>query len=995
MAKYSDYCGPEASDNYNEFSTRYRSGEKYDYRSHTVRGKGIITSCAARNFNDEEVSYSIERGITELGDNCFSKFSIYNISLPSSLEIIGNCCFRTSKISSLTLPASLKKIGHSNFPPTLTAITIPPLIEEFFVDNVAECDKLTSINVDEKNTKYKAVDGILYTYDMTEILFCPNAKTGKVIIPNTVKRIGDYCFYRCKSLKAIIIPPTVEYIGEKAFCYSSLEKLVVPNSVKAIGSGCFMNTDIAESLKLSTQISVLPESCFTDANIKKLLFSFSHITEIGNHAIGNQKNDILSSVVSFESLQLLGVSALNNCSEADTFEFFSKLTRIEDGAFSNTWDNVNIRYFSSCPIRLPMNAFQGLSDNATLVVPKGSKIIFQNAAPWSVIANIRECNLDIDYNDNGEEVLCTDEVHLKRLKSVAESKINADRYYLKEVIEDILLNYLYVDSDDEYDEALEVIKYNRSFSLAIVPDLERRMCQNWTNKYKIKLASTSVLDNPALLGTMLNEAPITALPTADSLMLPNIEITSVLEEPTPLSVQVIFNDDIQKQLQSILTLAKKSLKIAVSWFTNYSLFKQVKEIAASGVNVQLVTNNDLTNNGGYCLNFNELLEAGVEISLIEYPHLLHHKFCIIDDNIVVNGSYNWTRFSAKNYENITIIRNDFDAIDAFADEFDKLLQSAEHKCIKEMPDFVPERPEYDRGAFRQYVTEELDAEARETPLERDKIIALQKAATLNSDYLEKINPEAKKAYADAFKAVDESIAMHDTIVAMVQNKPIAPSAVPNVSSSSTNNTCGGTTSVHQTSMATSSKPIASVSRATQQVIEKVKASNLFMVLDVSGSMKDTYKAGHVHNISKKALSASLAITDSKEVSLWTFGNNSQFVGNVGIDSITKIDEVLCTGQGTNLMKFVEAANTSIEDNALVIIFTDDDYGSISNAVSAMQNRSKVFWQIIVYGGSFDNITKSISNVANTSVVSLTDYASSSDEQISTLLLKDYIEWKKQ
>mgnify|MGYP002513994031 CR=1 FL=1 len=31
--------------------------------------------------------------------------------------------------------------------------------------------------------------------------------------------------------------------------------------------------------------------------------------------------------------------------------------------------------------------------------------------------------------------------------------------------------------------------------------------------------------------------------------------------------------------------------------------------------------------------------------------------------------------------------------------------------LKEMPDFVPERPEYDRGAFRQYVTEELDAEA--------------------------------------------------------------------------------------------------------------------------------------------------------------------------------------------------------------------------------------------------------------------------------------------
>lgn len=995
MAKYSYNCGLESSDNYDDFTTFSRSGKKYYSRSHIVSGKGVVSGCAARNYSNEEVTYSIGQGITELGDNCLSKSSIYGISLPETLEVIGNSCFRNSKISGITLPASLKKMGHSNFPSTLTSITIPPLIEEFFVDNVTECDKLTSINVDEKNTKYKAVDGILYTYDMTEILFCPNAKTGKVIIPNTVKRIGDYCFYRCKSLKTIIIPPTVEYIGKYAFYYSSLEKLVIPNSVKAIGPGCFMNTVITESLKLSTQISVLPNEGFRKSDIKKFIFPYNGVTEIGDYAIANIAKDIIPSLVSFESLRNLGVYALNYCNQTDIFEFFSTLNRIDDGAFLNTKDNVKLRYFSSCPVRLPLNAFRGLSDNATLLVPKGSKIIFQNAAPWSVIANIRECDLNIDYNESGDEVLSTDEVHLKRLKSVADSKINADRYYLKEIIEDVCLNYLYVDSDDEYDEALEVIKYNRGFSPSIVPDLERKMCQNWTNKYKLKLATANVLDNPACLVTMHTEASISALPNETPLMLPDLEITSDLEKVLPSSVQVIFNEDIQNQLQSVLTLAKKSLKIAVSWFTNYSLFKQVKEIAASGVNVQLITNNDLTNNGGYCLNLNELIQAGVEVSLIEYPHLLHHKFCIIDDNIVVNGSYNWTRFSAKNYENITIIRNDFDAIDAFADEFDKLLQSAEHKCIKEMPEFVPERPEYDRGAFRQYVTEELDAEARETPLERDKITALQKAATLNSDYLEKINPEAKKAYADAFKAVDESIAMHDTIVAMVQNKPITPSAVPNVSSSSTNNTRGGTTSVHQTSLATSSKPIASVSRATQQVIEKVKASNLFMVLDVSGSMKDTYKAGHVHNISKKALSASLAITDSKEVSLWTFGNNSQFVGNVGIDSITKIDEVLCTGQGTNLMKFVEAANTSIEDNALVIIFTDDDYGSISNAVSAMQNRSKVFWQIIVYGGSFDNITKSISNVANTSVVSLTDYASSSDEQISTLLLKDYIEWKKQ
>ena len=568
---------------------------------------------------------------------------------------------------------------------------------------------------------------------------------------------------------------------------------------------------------------------------------------------------------------------------------------------------------------------------------------------------------------------------------------------MKEILEDLCLSYLYVDSDEEYEEALDVIKYNRSFSPAVIPDLEQKMCQNWTNKYKIKLVSRTVFDNPASPFTMNYGESRVSLSVVDTLALPIMDVTPTPTELSTASIQVVFNEDIQKQLQSILSQAKKCLRIAVSWFTNYSLFKQVQEIASSGIKVQLITNNDLTNNGGYCLNLNELINAGVEVSLVEYPHLLHHKFCIIDEETIVNGSYNWTRFSAKNYENIIVIRNDMNVIQAFTKEFKILLQNAEHKCIAEMPEFVPERPEYDRSAFRQYVTEELDAEARETSEERDKITMLQKAVSLNSEYLEKINPEVKKNYSEAFKTVKESVSMKNVIAAMVEDKPISEITSPTVTSSSStiipsSNNATATDSVPSTSPV--QEKTAVVSRATQLIVEKVKASELLMVLDVSGSMENTYKSGHVHNISKKALSAAMAITDSKEVSLWTFGNKAQFVANVGVDSISKIDQIHCKKEGTKLKEFVNAVNGSLRNNALIIIFTDDDSSSIAAAISAMQNRSDVFWQIIVYGKSHVNISKSISDIANTSVVSLTDYASKTQEEISIVLLKDYIQWKK-
>ena len=67
---------------------------------------------------------------------------------------------------------------------------------------------------------------------MTEILFCPNAKTGKVIIPNTVTRIGNYCFAKCQSLDMVIIPTSVVEIGDYAFQGIKLKKLNIRNSVK-------------------------------------------------------------------------------------------------------------------------------------------------------------------------------------------------------------------------------------------------------------------------------------------------------------------------------------------------------------------------------------------------------------------------------------------------------------------------------------------------------------------------------------------------------------------------------------------------------------------------------------------------------------------------------------------------------------------------------------------------------------------------------------------
>lgn len=1001
MSDYSRKCGIDIVDEYDKH-TSYKSNNRTVYfTNHYVRGNGVMTSCSASNSSSYEEYYSIGSGITELGDSCLSKSGINSISLPNTLTKIGSSCFRYSRISSISIPESVREIGHNNFPSTLTSITIPSKIEDFPTDNLQECNNLSSIGVNENNTSYKSIEGILYNYDITEILLCPRAKSGKVIIPNTVKRIAEKCFQGCTKLTMIELPRSIESIEDYAFSGLTLDRLVIPNTVKSIGTGCFANTIINKTFRFPQGITELPSHCFERAIIPTTDF-VKNVEIIGDHCFDvRTKDESLPEYLNLPKIRYIGEFAFDDEKKTKVIELPSSLAFIGDYAFNSTADDLKIVCLSIVPFKLSNGAFHGISDNATLYIPKGTKVIYENAAPWSTFTKIEEFDLDKDFCEDGKDI--SDEHLYARLNSIANSIRNADRVYLKEILHDIALSYQYVDNDEDYDVAMELIKYNRRFNPALVPELEKEICVDWINKYKLRFAGTCIFDicsTPIAMPIQntkvyIEQEAIKELPMMGSSNIGNLNIVQDMTGEVD-----VHCTDLLRHLQNELSIAESSIKVAVSWFTNYALFKQIKEFAQKGLDIHLIINNDSVNNGGYCLDFNELIEAGVHLSLVEYPHLIHHKFCIIDNKVVINGSYNWTRFSGNNYENIMIFRNNDYVTSSFNEEFEKMLQKAEHKDVDAMPESVPQRPEYDRNAFKQYVTEELDAEARETSEQRDKITALQKAAKLNPEYFEKLNPKAKETLGEAFIVVEQSVTMTKDIAAMVEGKPMPSIVTPTTPVSSAPTASSKVSTPTSTSSSSTAKVVAQptvkpvVTKEEKAIVEKIKASDLFMVLDVSGSMQGTYSAGHVYNITKRAVSAALAVSDTQEVSLWKFGDSSSFVKNIGVSNLADINNVSCTTSGTKLNTFVSSANSAIKGNSLVIIFTDDDGGSIKAAVSGMKNRTDVFWQIIVYG-SHSSITSAISGIPNISLVSMTDYASKNESEITQALLKDYINWKKQ
>lgn len=287
------------------------------------------------------------------------------------------------------------------------------------------------------------------------------------------------------------------------------------------------------------------------------------------------------------------------------------------------------------------------------------------------------------------------QVEIKALFSGIDKEFNTTLF-------DALLNSIgeTIDTDEKYNLAKQLLQANKE--LKVRGGLAKDFFRMSSPLYQKKFWEEGILPYFSNFGIrkMWSEAD----EDEKDLIVQRLGIA--IQPQNKTSVECHFEHIGEKVIKKIIS-AKKSIKIAMAWFTNFDIFRVIKhKLESSDVEITLVTNNDLINNGGYCLNFNELIGAGLKIYLYEYPDMLHHKFCIIDDELVMTGSYNWTFFSeAVNRENMLIIKDDDMVTDSFIDEFNYIING--RLAIDRMPDTVPDRPEYDRSSFKQYISEEL------------------------------------------------------------------------------------------------------------------------------------------------------------------------------------------------------------------------------------------------------------------------------------------------
>ena len=215
----------------------------------------------------------------------------------------------------------------------------------------------------------------------------------EIILPQTIKTIGDYAFAYCASWKGrLIIPEGVVDIGKGSFfnC-NGLTEVVLPKSVKNIGAGAFyarresvyissmaswcackfsgitsnplhfskgnlyLNGDLVSNLIIPDGTIEIREAAFTGARCIKSVTIPNSVTHIYDWAFSWCKG--LTDIEIPEGVRRIGHAAFDCCDSITNVFIPSSVTEIEDSAFRYCG---NLKSFTVSPDNQKYMAVRGL-----------------------------------------------------------------------------------------------------------------------------------------------------------------------------------------------------------------------------------------------------------------------------------------------------------------------------------------------------------------------------------------------------------------------------------------------------------------------------------------------------------------------------------------------------------------------------------------------------------------------------------------------------------
>lgn len=165
-------------------------------------------------------SVKIGKSVTTIERSAFSECpALTSVTLGENLKFIKTSAFEhCTALSNIVLPSSLQVIDSRAFYNTaLVSVSVPSSVVNIDEDAFEMIYALKEIKVDEANTVYSDIDGVLCSKTKTVLFRYPNSKGKTYTVPNTIKKIYDWAFSYCPELETVVFPASVISFGNNIF----------------------------------------------------------------------------------------------------------------------------------------------------------------------------------------------------------------------------------------------------------------------------------------------------------------------------------------------------------------------------------------------------------------------------------------------------------------------------------------------------------------------------------------------------------------------------------------------------------------------------------------------------------------------------------------------------------------------------------------------------------------------------------------------------------
>ena len=198
-----------------------------------------------------------------------------------------------------------------------------------FVDN--EYNPNCEFQLSEDKTYYRALLNVDPIEKVEEVIipetyhnlpvkeianFAGNDIITKVVLPNTLTKLGEGAFRNCKSLKEVVLPESLTEIGKEAFLgCEALEKVNIPNNVTALNERVFSGCVNLTGIEIPSGMKKIKTEAFNDCKKITSIKLNDNMEELGTNWIKGCTG--LKKLVLGEGVKRINYEMIYECEELE------------------------------------------------------------------------------------------------------------------------------------------------------------------------------------------------------------------------------------------------------------------------------------------------------------------------------------------------------------------------------------------------------------------------------------------------------------------------------------------------------------------------------------------------------------------------------------------------------------------------------------------------------------------------------------------------------